>query len=594
MRRAACPRRLPWPVAGRGQNSRHYWRPVPPLSLGWRRADPVPPSCSLWPVRLNLFRLGPAEEAHWEPARSRAPSPKCGFSLPLRCPQAGGDCAGDVQKSDLSRVYVTDTFFQAQSMYMTFFILRFRSALVVLPAAFTVYAAITGGCWGYLKSIAPSSGIRMISVSGLCADLTLMAITLAFVLYGKGMLERSQRGLHGAFERQRQEYIKEKVLRCSAEFAHSNLQEQVKAQDKQEFDLADEEQAVNSVAASKLCASVASAPAVMDGAQIDDSDDDTSTECSSSGDCLPADALVWIEGSGAPKALSALTPGERVLCHDNLTGHMKYADITSVEPAQATVPPDWVHVSLADGTVLEMTADHPVETFPRFEVKNQKVIRKQAHELSTVADKLVVLKMVKVPVCKVVRRSPDIDTVPAKQWMTLNVQQPQRHTVFVAQSGKQQGGMLSSIAVGSADLLLPSVAHVRTCFAIRRGQTQQEDARSFQYAVSAPGKNENAEEDLGYEEAAMLFPATLKMHLDLANGPATLELEAASEQGPQQKVPRAADAGTTAGARRRQKQRDKRRQWQSSMVDHVPVEIGTPAFLHAGDAGIGALKILQV
>merc|ERR1711907_669137 len=82
------------------------------------------------------------------------------------------------------------------------------------------------------------------------------------------------------------------------------------------------------------------------------------TECNS-GDCLPPHALVWAEGKSFPTKVCDVVAGERVLCHDELSGGIKYAEVVSASTAEA-VASDWVVVTLEDGTALEMTTEHPV------------------------------------------------------------------------------------------------------------------------------------------------------------------------------------------------------------------------------------------
>merc|ERR1719373_417550 len=77
------------------------------------------------------------------------------------------------------------------------------------------------------------------------------------------------------------------------------------------------------------------------------------------GDCLPPDAVVWIEGQAMPSKVGNVGSGQRVLCYDHLAGGLKYSEVVDVATHDASAS-EWVAVKLEDGTELKMTSDHPV------------------------------------------------------------------------------------------------------------------------------------------------------------------------------------------------------------------------------------------
>jgi len=181
-----------------------------------------------------------------------------------------------------------------------------------------------------------------------------------------------------------------------------------------------------------------------------------------SGDCLPANAVVWVEGEQVPRELSQVVPGQRVLCSDSLTGGMKYAEVLTSRLLESQ-DIDWVAVALEDGTSLTMTADHPVMPVSATkEVWEPNVTRDSRPFLAVPASRLepgkhaiYVLKLLPVPVLRVDSAGAS-EAVPQAR-VNLTVRQPERHAVFVAQAKVGPGfGPPTPMAVGSADLSMCS------------------------------------------------------------------------------------------------------------------------------------------
>jgi len=160
----------------------------------------------------------------------------------------------------------------------------------------------------------------------------------------------------------------------------------------------------------------------------------------SSGDCLPPDAVVWVEDKAMPMPLLAVQPGDKVMCYDRLSMCMKYAKVTSKKVQDSQVK--WVTIALADGSSMLMTADHPVHR--ESEKESRKTFAIKAAKLRPGKDSIMVLKMVPVLVEKVTSMVSKDSSTPLAR-VALSVQHEDRHSIFVGAPGQNP-----SIAVGSA------------------------------------------------------------------------------------------------------------------------------------------------
>jgi len=201
-------------------------------------------------------------------------------------------------------------------------------------------------------------------------------------------------------------------------------------------------------------ASLYSAPAVLSMVSENVAmSHETSGTCSQ-GDCLSPSASVFIENHPLPRSISDLQPGNRVLCYDRLSGNLKYAELLDVCAKVGSV--EWCAVTLADGTKLEMTADHalqpdasPASPSDQEAPQEGMLIRSRppvrAADLRPGSDRITVLKVASVPVQSVQRHSGCGDRI------ALNVQQPERHAIFV-KGPYQQDGSVQTMAVESANV----------------------------------------------------------------------------------------------------------------------------------------------
>lgn len=179
-------------------------------------------------------------------------------------------------------------------------------------------------------------------------------------------------------------------------------------------------------------------------------------------DCLPAEAVVRVEGKLGPCNLDSIELGSRVLCFDHLSGCLKYSEVVEIKVHEAPAP-DMVMVGLEDGAELMMTADHPLLT-QEHQGGNKLDCPIRAGDLKPGHHSLEVLKVAPVLV-QSVRRVPQ--QAPTTRLVSLSVRQPHRHSVFVASgSGK---GALHSVGVASASVgvmpeMLPLQLRLRKTF----------------------------------------------------------------------------------------------------------------------------------
>jgi len=183
------------------------------------------------------------------------------------------------------------------------------------------------------------------------------------------------------------------------------------------------------------------------------------------GDCLPPDAVVWIEGQSVPAKVADVGSGSRVLCYDHLSGGLKYSEVVDVATHDASTS-DWVVVKLEDGTELKMTADHPVYPQAPGLVGERSGIPVKAGDLQASAHSLEVLRLVAIPVreVQVISRTSGGEegggaggSLAPSERVSLSVRQPERHSVFVSSGPSGKGSM----AVASASVNVEGATNQR-------------------------------------------------------------------------------------------------------------------------------------
>ena len=238
--------------------------------------------------------------------------------------------------------------------------------------------------------------------------------------------------------------IDEKLKRCHVEFAAQQLNDSMVRQDDQTSYLsghgghgfADCAQTAAEMAR-KSPPSAFSAPPNMDSLALLQS---TSPRC----DCLPMSATVHVDGGGKPA--SQLKIGDRVVCYDHLAGSIKLVEVDDCEVV--TGPCKWSRVSLADGTAISVTADHPVRAVGEQAegagrgvagLGGGRVIR--AGDLKPGKDMLKILRLGAVPVEAVHTESDEQPRV------RVNLKQSWRFSLFCSQGS---GPESTSVAVESS------------------------------------------------------------------------------------------------------------------------------------------------
>eukprot|EP00747_Dinoflagellata_sp_TGD_P149449 gnl/TRDRNA2_/TRDRNA2_177012_c0_seq9.p1 gnl/TRDRNA2_/TRDRNA2_177012_c0~~gnl/TRDRNA2_/TRDRNA2_177012_c0_seq9.p1 ORF type:complete len:714 (+),score=50.79 gnl/TRDRNA2_/TRDRNA2_177012_c0_seq9:311-2143(+) len=375
---------------------------------------------------------------------------------------------------DWANLYI----FQAFFAYWFLFVVPFRHGIFLYLATCGVYTAALAACF---------KGERLASQIGWAY------LSLFLNLCAKYTMESSQRSLFFILEKQSREVLNEKIMRCEAEFKSENLLNRIGTHD----NCRDEGLSYFCSESEALCAegptqalggvaprlskagprsfrSLPAIPCITDSQSASFSPGHSSRlddcEC---GDCLPADTLVWVEGSPMPEPLHSVSPGKRLLCYDILGESLKYASATEVHPA-INSEAACMTVVLDDGSKLQVTSDHPFLVQSSKDKPSDKIDsasaqlpsensvgwhRVCASDLQEGRDKIQVLKTMPVGVRRVKRvemseasgnGAGSGEQVPL---FTVTVQQPERHLIFVSTEGQLTPS--SAIAVGSCNLKMP-------------------------------------------------------------------------------------------------------------------------------------------
>lgn len=335
-------------------------------------------------------------------------------------------CDGAAAVSLVSAIYA----YQLTVWYNVMFLLTFRWALLAV-----ICNVVTGLCADLIFHDSPPMK-KYVMACGLFSMLLALCV--------KVQLETLQRTQQKILHEKTKEALKEKVLRCQAEFAQERSQARAPPA---EGDLESGYLYVQKNSAEgQNCKwhhpapSLHSAPPVLSFLGP--------CQVARDGDCLAPDSLVWVQGSVLPCKVQEVKPDQSVLCYDNISGSMKYAQVSGVRSISGEA--EWVRVALADGTALTMTVDHPVQQKLVHGCQSRQLQGlKRAGDLQPGKDAVTVLRMVPVPVHQVTPYLPMVrDTSAPSSRIALSVRQPDRHSVFVADGGD---GMAAPMAVGSAN-----------------------------------------------------------------------------------------------------------------------------------------------
>mmetsp|Transcript_2973 Transcript_2973/g.6536 ORF Transcript_2973/g.6536 Transcript_2973/m.6536 type:complete len:775 (-) Transcript_2973:200-2524(-) len=325
--------------------------------------------------------------------------------------------------------------------YNSIFILSSRQTLFLVPLVLVFYIITNTFTWTAYYEVAgkPKS----------CLKGALFFFSCVVAVACKSKLEKAQRLEYKLSEQKSQEVIKERVLRYEAEFAKERVGGAASlmwGNNHEQRSRYSPSVAETQITTSTICPSVAaslrSAPAALHTGAV-------MKQARRSGECLPHDAVVWVEGHALPRPVCTVKVGDRVLCHDNLSLVPKYVDVMASDMMFGEA--SWVQVKLADGTSLTLTSDHPTQ--PRRALQE---VPQSGHiaagDLRPGSDSLMVLKMQPEKVRSV---APTREQSGGR--VALSLQQPERHELFVAPpSCGKPGQEMATIAVGSADMATPA------------------------------------------------------------------------------------------------------------------------------------------
>ncbi|CAK0843371.1 unnamed protein product [Prorocentrum cordatum] len=344
--------------------------------------------------------------------------------------------------------------------YMTHFVLLARQAMLALLLGTSAFAGLLLAA----RSVSESWGQPQ-DAQRECAEIFLFAVGMVIQVAAKFRAERSSRQFFEHLVESKEDVVRQKVLRCQAEFQFESLRQASQAPpttgsivdslshfSQRLNPLRDGPRAPSSrkSARSSLNPSVKSAPAAMlpsapkvcaDAAALQDDG------CPEDGvDCFPPSATVWVSGEAEPVPVGRLVPGQLVLCFDSLGGTVKYAKVSEAHAGSEAI--DWVEVSLSDGTALTMTADHPVQAVERswLRLKDTPV---PAAALEPFRDYIMVHRVATMPVavCSVKRKQAKGEL---RERVSVSVHQPDRYSILVMAGGT--GTNVASMAVGSTNM----------------------------------------------------------------------------------------------------------------------------------------------
>eukprot|EP00931_Biecheleriopsis_adriatica_P006463 TRINITY_DN107861_c0_g1_i1.p1 TRINITY_DN107861_c0_g1~~TRINITY_DN107861_c0_g1_i1.p1 ORF type:complete len:585 (-),score=64.48 TRINITY_DN107861_c0_g1_i1:114-1868(-) len=194
-------------------------------------------------------------------------------------------------------------------------------------------------------------------------------------------------------------------------------------------------------------------------------------------DCVPANYNVCVEGKELPLEIGVVEAGQRILCLDSMSTVPKYVQVLSNSVENAAEEDNWVAISLADGSKLVVSEEHPIRvtaggSLPEC-VRSKDVIASH-HEVSS-------LEVKQLPVLEV-RRMKASDAA-VFQRASLRVAHPERFNVLVkapeCSSFKYQ-------AVGSIDAS-PVTCEVDRCSMVFGSGMLQESLRRTDSAPASLG-----------------------------------------------------------------------------------------------------------
>lgn len=339
--------------------------------------------------------------------------------------------------------------------YLTHFVLLARHAMVALVLGGAVFAGVLFAARSVLESLGQYRDGQREAMETL-----VIVVGMVIQVAAKFRAERSSRQIFEHLVESKEDVVRQKVLRCQAEFKFESLRQETLEKPSctnsmshitQLDPLREGPRAPSKRAArTSLNPSIHSAPADMlpSAPQVFPGHAAALQDGGCPGgamDCFPASAAVWVSGETEPVLVGRLVPGQRVLCFDSLGGSVKYARVSEVKADSEAI--EWVEVSLADGTALTVTSDHPMQPVG----PNGRHLRNApvpASSLTPATDSVMVHRVATLPVA-VQSVSLREARGEMRERVSVSVHQPDRYSILVLAAGR--GTDVTSMAMGSTN-----------------------------------------------------------------------------------------------------------------------------------------------
>jgi len=481
-----------------------------------------------------------------------------------------------VDAESLPHPYKSNAVFQFHSLYMGLFVVNGKHISFIMPLTVLVYTVIVLSAYEYSYQRVGTRTRKDAEIE-LWLEFILIALTTMFVVIAKKMMERSQRPLYLDLEHKKEEVIKEKVMRCRAEFKNSHFEEILhKAPVTRMLCGPNVPMEVSPMQPSKPHSTFSCPPFIGTGLRPKQQHEREGVDCKG-GDCLPEDTLVYVDGLPMPQPICAVKAKQRVLCYDDLVGSVSYVPVDKIGISEPHAQPDRgaVRVQLLDNTELLMTGNHPVKAYPTVNDSWDAVGAivqgsgrcARAADLEAGHDSLIVLKTAAVPVKKVEQVPLEDASGEHRRWVTVSVQGPQRHTIFTATKGSQLAPC-QMMAVGGSNLLPLHEEHPPQKHTFIHFSVDDSEKASSRHTVSAPPTiAATSMEAQAPTELAASGAMAIQFDDEVSNLSTIVSVVGDIDEVEEPKKPKgsfsslaAAAVAASCGNRRRQQQRARRRE----------------------------------
>jgi len=349
-------------------------------------------------------------------------------------------CFPDIETSMLFAIHI---------FYMLLFVLPFCCAACAVPPCLAAY--VTCLVYSRWNNYVQFGEEMAKSVKHLTQDeLILLSAFFLINITAKIIMEISESQCWYALKESQGTVLHEKILRCEAEYAQECMKTVAKGSEK--IDIISSFCTTSVDGHHQTSKSVASAPPVLESQSLKtyyEDEEHWPLQCASpcGGDCLEEGDLVWTNQCPHPIPVKELVKGQQVLCYDHLSKGLKHAEVLNV--AMQADSTQWATIMLTDGTSIRVTADHPFLTEAPGKLSSafgQAPV--PASELKPHISKVLVMKLVPVDVQSV--ELDELEALKEQARISIDIQQPTRHSVFVSRRGQQTPG--SAVAVGASNL----------------------------------------------------------------------------------------------------------------------------------------------